>query len=153
MAQTKAIVVDLATQVFGAYESGELVRWGPVSSGRRSLQTTPGTYHLNWRSRVRISSDDPTWIMPWYFNFSETAGFAFHQYTLPGRPASHGCVRMLLTDAKWLFYWGQGRTIEGEGTLVLVLGNYDFTAERPWRLVDWWAQGVTLPTQEMALAK
>jgi hypothetical protein len=32
----KAIVVSQPEQVFGAYEAGRLVRWGPVSSGRRN---------------------------------------------------------------------------------------------------------------------
>ncbi|MFH1990536.1 MAG: L,D-transpeptidase, partial [Patescibacteria group bacterium] len=39
-------------------------------------------------------------------NFSET-GYFFHQQSLPGRPASHGCVRLTMEDAKTLFYWSQ----------------------------------------------
>ena len=39
--EKKAIAVDLAAQVFGAYESGRLVRWGPVSSGDRRHRTPP----------------------------------------------------------------------------------------------------------------
>jgi hypothetical protein len=31
----KAIVVDQPAQAFGAYERGRLVRWGPVSTGRK----------------------------------------------------------------------------------------------------------------------
>ena len=32
----KAIVVHQAMQAFGAYEHGSLVRWGPVSTGRKA---------------------------------------------------------------------------------------------------------------------
>jgi hypothetical protein len=158
--EMKAIVVDLPAQVFGAYENGRLVRWGPVSSGARHRQTPPGTYHLNWRARVRISSEDPTWIMPWYFNFSNSGGLGLHQYSLPGRPASHGCIRMLAVDAKWLFNWGRGSTLAagaGEpdqpGTLVLVVGTYDFRFPQPWLQPKWWARGVTLPADQIASRK
>ena len=110
--EKKAIMVDLTAQVFGAYESGRLVRWGPVCTGARSRQTPSGTYHLNWHARVHVSTEDPTWIMKWYFNFAAVRGLALHQYSMPGRPASHGCARMLAVDAKWLFEWGDGWTLD-----------------------------------------
>jgi lipoprotein-anchoring transpeptidase ErfK/SrfK len=152
----KALIVDLPAQVFGAYESGTLVRWGPVSSGGPSHQTPSGHYHLNWNSRVRISSENDTWIMPWYFNFDSISGFGLHEYTLPGKPASHGCVRLLRSDAKWLFYWGRGwtaipesREIVRDGTPVIIIGRYDFTRPRPWLDPDWWSQGVTISDSEL----
>jgi lipoprotein-anchoring transpeptidase ErfK/SrfK len=138
----RAVVVDLTTQVFGAYEFGTLVRWGPVSSGGPNHPTPSGRYHLNWNARIRISSVDDSWIMPWYFNFDSIAGYGFHEYSLPGRPASHGCIRMLETDAKWLFHWGHS------GTPVMVLGEYDYDAPRPWMTPDWWSRGVSLPGVE-----
>lgn len=42
----KAIVVDQCFQAFGAYENGQLVRWGPVSTGRRETPTPEGTFAL-----------------------------------------------------------------------------------------------------------
>jgi len=157
--EDKAIVVDLAAQVFGAYECGTLVRWGPVSSGDRRHRTPPGTYHLNWHARVRVSSEDPTWIMPWYFNFSSGRGLGLHQYSLPGRPASHGCVRLLAADAKWLYQWGDGWTLDADssqvarpGTLVLVFGSYDFTSPQPWLRPAWWGRGITVPLEQRAAA-
>lgn len=63
------LVVYLPGQLFGAYECGSLVRWGPVSSGGRSNPTSPGAFALNWRSRGRASTVDPDWFMRWYFNF------------------------------------------------------------------------------------
>lgn len=146
----KALIVDLPSQVFGAYEYGHLVRWGPVSSGRARSATPAGLFHLNWSSRSRRSSIDESWLMEWYFNFDSRRGIAFHKYSLPGRPASHACVRMLERDARWLYGWGEGWITEDgrivrRGTPVLILGRYDFSAPRPWLAPDWWARGVTLP--------
>lgn len=158
--EKKAIAVDLAAQVFGAYESGRLVRWGPVSSGDRRHRTPPGTYHLNWRARVHVSTENPTWVMPWYFNFASGRGLALHQYALPGKPASHGCVRMLAVDASWLYLWGDGWTLaEGtnevaqSGTLVLLVGRYDFASPQPWLQPEWWSNSVPLRAQQIANQK
>ena len=134
----QTVVVDLPAQVFGAYEFQTLVRWGPVSSGGLGNATPPGRYRLNWNARVRISSVDPSWIMPWFFNFDSVIGYGFHEYTLPGRAASHGCIRLLESDAKWLFHWGRS------GTPVIVHGHYDFSNPRPWMEPTWWSRGITL---------
>lgn len=96
------LVVYLPGQLFGAYEFGRLVRWGPVSSGGRSNPTSSGLFALNWRSTGRASTVDPDWFMRWYFNFGSREGLAFHAYSLPGSPASHGCIRLLDRDAQWL---------------------------------------------------
>ncbi len=138
----KVLIVDLPNQVFGGYEDGELVRWGPVSSGRREKPTPPGLSYLSWRSRARYSTVDPTWYMEWYFNFDPKHGLALHKYSLPGRPASHACIRLLERDAKWLFEWGEERRIGKDGrvinrgTTVLVVGRYDFDSPPPWRDPD-----------------
>jgi lipoprotein-anchoring transpeptidase ErfK/SrfK len=42
--------------------------------------------------------------MPYAVNFSEK-GYFFHHQSLPGKPASHGCIRLLKVDAERLFYW------------------------------------------------
>ena len=151
--EPRLLVVDQRAQAFAAYEAGVLVRWGPVNSGRRRLQTPAGLFHLTWRSRGRHSTVDPDWYMEWYFNFENERGLSFHQYTLPGRPASHACVRLLERDAKWLFEWGEtwtlderGRTVLDPGTPVLIVGCYDFAAPPPWRSPQWLATGISLPT-------
>jgi hypothetical protein len=152
------LVVYLPGQVFGAYEFGELVRWGPVSTGRRSSPTEAGRFALNWRSTGRASTVDPDWYMPWYFNFGNREGLAFHAYSLPGYPASHGCIRLLERDAQWLFEWGQtwrldssGTRIVTPGTPVLIVGHYDFAAPPPWRSLMWLSGTVQLPpVQQMS---
>ncbi len=135
----KALIVHLTQQVFGAYENGDLIRWGPVSSGRREHPTPSGAFHLNWRSPGRQSTEDPDWYMEWYFNFHNKRGLALHQFALPGTPASHACVRLLERDARWIYDWGDGWTLDERGWEVLepgtplwVVGDYDFDAPPPW---------------------
>jgi len=154
---TKLLVVHQPWQVFGAYEGGRLVRWGPVSSGRKASPTPTGLFHLNWKSRGRRSTVDPEWFMPWYFNFGNEEGFSFHEYALPGRPASHACVRLLGVDARWLYEWGEGwmlgdsrRQIVQPGTPVLIVGVYDFTAAAPWRSPERLAVPIELPALDIA---
>lgn len=154
----KAIIVDLPGQVFGAYENGRLVRWGPVNTGKGNTPTPPGLYHLNWKSRLRISSVNPQWKMPYYFNFSNYMGLGMHEYQMPGYPASHGCVRMLPQDAEWLYNWGEGRDIvDGQnvasGTPVWIVGQYKFGDPKPWLQPGWLAHGVELPAQLMTVAR
>lgn len=44
--------------------------------------------------------------MRWVINFHYLRGLHFHQYALPtAGPTSHGCVRLLNPDAKWLYRW------------------------------------------------
>ena len=136
---SKALIVSLPDQVFGAYERGDLVRWGPISSGADGRTTPPGLYHLNWRATGHVSSVNPDWFMPWYFNFDNAHGHAFHEYDLPGTPASHGCVRLLQRDAQWLYEWGDewqldaGGAVLTPGTTVVLFGSYRFGAPPPWR--------------------
>jgi hypothetical protein len=130
----KLLIVDQRSQAFAAYEFGRQVRWGPVNTGRQATQTPAGLFHLNWPSRGRTSTVNPSWFLPWYYNFENRRGLSFHQYALPGRPASHACVRLLERDARWLFGWGEGWTLDArgwdvleEGTPVVILGCYSFT--------------------------
>ncbi len=135
----KALVVHQPTQVFGAYEDGRLVRWGPVSTGRREHPTPSGRFHLNWRSQGRHSTVNPEWYLEWYYNFHNERGLSFHQYALPGEPASHACVRLLERDARWIYGWGEGWVLDErgwevleKGTPVWILGEYDYEESPPW---------------------
>ena len=148
----RLVLVYQPAQIFGAYEYGALVRWGPISTGRRTDPTPSGLFYLNWRKRSHISTIDPEWIMDWAFNFENRTGLAFHEQTLPGQPASHGCVRLLGDDAQWLFEWGDPWTLDATGTRVLklgtpvlVIGEYDFAAAPSWRSPDRLARPVELP--------
>ena len=62
---SKAVVIHQPLQVFGAYEKGKLIRWGPVSSGRKTAPTPSGLFHMNWKSKGRHSTVNPSWFMRW----------------------------------------------------------------------------------------
>lgn len=148
----KAIVVSQPAQVFGAYEGGKLVRWGPVSSGRKETPTPAGVYNLTWKAKSRRSTDNQDWLLLWYFNFINSRGVSFHQFDLPGHAASHACVRLLARDAQWLYGWGEQWTLTKDqrevatvGSTVVILGAYDFTAPPPWQSLEWWKTPVVLP--------
>jgi L,D-transpeptidase catalytic domain len=148
----KALVIHVPGQVFGAFENGRLVRWGPVSSGYAKAPTPEGLYHLNWKSPGRHSTVDPEWYMRWYFNFGNREGMALHAYALPGKAASHGCIRLLERDAIWLYRWGEswelspdGQDVLRLGTPLLVYGKHRFDEPPPWLSVDWWRTPLELP--------
>jgi len=144
----KLFIIHKGVQAFAAYEHGKLARWGVVNTGDPSKTETPnGRFNFNWKVEYRISSLSPPgedWEMYWVFNFHDARGIHIHQYTMPqGGPTSHGCVRLIDADAKWVYNWAdswttsaggtglasrQGRLLE-PGTTVLVLG--DEPAGRP----------------------
>lgn len=135
-----ALIVHQPLQAFGAYVEGRLVYWGPVSSGSIENPTPKGLYFLNWRSKGRYSTVNPRWYLPWYFNFDNKSGRSFHQYELPGLPASHGCIRLLQRDAQWLHSWGEqwtlderGWQIDDYGTPVVIVGEFPHDETPPWR--------------------
>ena len=138
----RLLLVSRRVQAFAAYEAGALVRWGATSTGRRDTPTPAGLFAANWRSKLRRSSDNAEWLLPWYVNFVNESGVSFHQFALPGSPASHACVRLLVDDAKWIYDWtelwvldAQGRRIEVHGTPVLVFGDYEFDRPGPWTML------------------
>ena len=156
----KAIVVYKPGQVFGAYQRGKLVRWGPVSTGAKSSRTPAGLFHLNWKATLKRSTLNRNWLLPWYFNFQNKRGHSFHQYELPGRPASHGCVRLLQRDATWIYDWGEqwelgprGWRIRRQGTPVLIVGEYDHDRPAPWRTASYLEAGGQIPLAEQEISQ
>lgn len=157
----RLLLVSRRVQAFAAYEDHRLVRWGPTSTGRRQTPTPAGLFHTNWKSKLRRSTDNAEWLLPWYVNFENQRGVSFHQFDLPGYPASHACVRLLEDDARWIYEWAEtwtltdaGRTIEVYGTPVVVFGDYEYDAPAPWsRLAeDPHAADASLAEVETALA-
>jgi len=137
----KLIVISNPQQAYACYEKGHLVRFAACNTGKERTPTYPGRYALVWRDRLRKSSLDSTWILPFTFNFHKQAGNAFHQFTMPGYAASHSCVRQFLSDAEWLYNWGRGvrfdstrKQIPLSGTPVIILDMPDYDRKRggPW---------------------
>ncbi len=139
----KLIFYSYRIQAFGAYENGRLIRWGPVSMGKKSTPTPLGLFHTNWRSKKTVSTVDDEWIMEWYFNLENRQGVSMHEYDLPGYPASHACVRLAEKDAIWFYNWcetwllnkDKWRSLKAYGTPVIIFGNYAWGEKKPWLLL------------------
>lgn len=110
----KQVIVDQDKLAWAAYDGqGNLLRWGPISSGRdrcsdsnRSCRTLTGIFRVFSKENEKCTSDvfpigKGGAKMPYCMYFHK--GFALHgSDDIPGVRASHGCVRMFIEDAKWL---------------------------------------------------
>lgn len=134
----KLAIFSYPIQAYGLYENGELVKWGPSSMGSKQHKTPEGLYFCNWKGEEVISTFDDEWVLRWNFNIENQEGIGWHQYQLPGTPASHSCLRLLEADAKWMFDWAEEwiladkETVKAKGTPVIVYGSYDFEGRKPW---------------------
>lgn len=134
----KIIFFSYPAQAFGAYEGGKLVKWGPTNMGREKDQTPTGLYYANWKAEETRSTFDDEWLLKWNFNIENKEGIGWHQYAMPGYPASHSCLRLLEHDAKYLYEWADQWVLKGtdnvlaKGTPVIVFGSYPFGSAKPW---------------------
>lgn len=151
----KLFIIHKEVQAWAAYESGKLVRWGVVNTGDPKKTSTPnGRFNFNWKQEYRVSTLSPPgedWEMYWVVNFHHARGIHVHQYPFPaGGPTSHGCVRLIDADAKWVYDWAdtwdttlgdigpgtaEGRLLD-QGTTVLVLGNEPTGSPRPFQFKE-----------------
>jgi hypothetical protein len=106
----KTIIIDQNKLAWVAYDAnGKQVHWGPISSGKdfcpdigRPCRTITGVFRFfnkeNSQCRSRTFGGAR---MPYCMFFYK--GFAMHgSNDIPGRRASHGCIRMFTRDAQWL---------------------------------------------------
>ncbi len=133
----KIIFFSYATQCFAAYENGEVIYTGATSMGRKSDQTPTGLFYTNWKAEKTTSTFNDEWDLRWNFNIENKLGVGWHQYAMPGYPASHSCLRLQEADAKYLYTWAEQwvlkkDTVEIKGTPVVVFGAYDFNQPKPW---------------------
>ena len=133
----KTIYVSQAKLAWGAYDDkGELLWWGPLSSGSGHCKgldgtcTTPsGSFRVIRKQDIdcistafpmRSDGESGGAEMPYCMHFFR--GYALHgSDTVPGYRASHGCVRIFVEDARWLneeFVELPGG--EGKGTRVII---------------------------------
>lgn len=113
--KVKQIIIDQEKLAWGAYdETGNLVKWGPISSGSDkcsdnsspSCRTMPGIFRVFSKENEKCKSDvfpvgKGGAKMPYCMYFHK--GIALHGASdVPGYRASHGCIRMFVEDAKWL---------------------------------------------------
>ncbi len=134
----KIILFSYPSQTFGAYENGVLVYTGPTNMGRKKDPTPTGLFFANWKAEKTISTVNDEWELFWNFNITNKDGVGWHQYSLPGYPASHSCLRLQEKDARYLYAWADQWVLEGtdnilaNGTPVIIFGSYNFDGAKPW---------------------
>ncbi|SDF72623.1 L,D-transpeptidase [Epilithonimonas hungarica] len=136
----KFVFFSYPIQAFGVYENGNLIKWGPTSMGKKATPTKKGLMFANWKKEVAISTVSDEWKLRWNVNVANFDGIGWHQYAMPGYPASHSCLRMLEEDAKWMYTWVDtwilnkgGATTRAKGTPLIVYGDYPWGKRRPWK--------------------
>ena len=96
------IVVSLPLQRVYVYRGGTLIGVSTVSTGRQGHETPPGTFTILEKRREHYSNLYNNAPMPFMQRLTWD-GIALHAGEIPGRPASHGCVRLPLAFARHLF--------------------------------------------------
>jgi hypothetical protein len=129
------VSVDLYEQVLVAYEDDTPVFATLISSGKPRHDTQLGLFQT-W---LRMDADAMNGAMggdgfynldyvPWVLYYDESyAIHASYWHDKFGYRASHGCVNLSLTDAKWLYNW----TLEGGDELpyVYIFSSGDYAGE------------------------
>ena len=152
---SKIILFSYATQAFATYEYGILTHTGPTSLGREKDKTPTGLFFTNWKAEETISTFNDEWKLKWNFNIENKLGVGFHEYELPGYPASHSCLRLLEKDAKMLYEFADQWELESaekvklKGTPVIVFGSYDFKNPKIWNTLPQDAEALSISDTEL----
>ena len=97
----RALELDVKRQVLLVVGHGRTVRAVHISSGKPGYDTPRGHYRVYRRELKSWSHAYQVW-MPYALYF--TGGYAIHGFgDVPAYPASHGCVRVPLSEAPWVY--------------------------------------------------
>jgi lipoprotein-anchoring transpeptidase ErfK/SrfK len=101
-AGAQRVVISLTDQLVYLYRGSTLVAVSTISSGKDAKPTPTGIFSvLDKRPMYRSKKYDNA-AMPWMQRIDQY-GVALHAGFNPGRPASHGCVRLPGAFAKKLY--------------------------------------------------
>jgi hypothetical protein len=151
----KIIFFSYPTQTFAAYEKGNLIYTGPTNMGREKDPTPTGLFFTNWKSEKTTSTFNDEWELFWNFNIANKEGIGWHQYSLPGLPQSHSCLRLQEKDARYLYDWADQWIVEDsdsatiKGTPVIVFGSYNFELPKPWLNLTLNPKGIEITAEEV----
>ena len=107
------VVVSLGEQLAYLYRGNTLMAVTTVSTGTDQNPTPTGIFQVHTKKPMHRSRKYENAPMP-FAQFIDQYGVALHAGHIPGRPASHGCVRLPSAFAKKLF------TVTDVGTPVLI---------------------------------
>ncbi|KRR24091.1 hypothetical protein CQ14_15240 [Bradyrhizobium lablabi] len=106
-------IVSLRTQRITVYDSRGWILRAPVSSGTKGRETPAGIFSVIQKVEEHYSNLYDDAFMP-HMQRITWSGIALHGGVLPGRPASHGCIRLPFDFAERLF----GETMMGMRVIV-----------------------------------
>jgi len=101
-AGAERVVVSLSDQLAYLYRGDNLMAVTTISSGRDENPTPTGIFAVLDKKTMHRSRKYENAPMP-FAQFIDQYGVALHAGHNPGRPASHGCVRLPSAFAKKLF--------------------------------------------------
>jgi ankyrin repeat protein len=96
------VVISLSDQRAHVLRNGIVDFSTSISSGRRGFATPTGEFIITDKHRQHRSSIYRDAEMPYFMRLS-CRDFGMHKGHVPGRPASHGCVRLPESAARKLF--------------------------------------------------
>ena len=96
-------VVALDAQRVTVYDTnGRIIQQSPISTGTTGYETPAGIFSVVQKKADHNSNLYEDGNMPFMQRITWT-GIALHAGVLPGRPASHGCIRLPMDFAQRLF--------------------------------------------------
>jgi L,D-transpeptidase catalytic domain len=95
-------IVSLNDQRVSIYDAHSKILEAPVSTGSAGYETPAGIFSIVQKKEMHSSNLYEDGQMPFMQRITWT-GIALHAGTLPGRPASHGCIRLPFDFAQRLF--------------------------------------------------
>ena len=95
-------IVALRSQRITVYDAKGWILRAPVSSGTKGRETPAGIFSIIQKVEEHYSNLYDDAFMP-HMQRITWSGIALHGGVLPGRPASHGCVRLPFDFAERLF--------------------------------------------------
>ena len=95
-------IVSLRNQRITVYDAKGWILRAPVSSGTKGRETPAGIFSVIQKVEEHYSNLYDDAFMP-HMQRITWSGIALHGGVLPGRPASHGCIRLPFDFAERLF--------------------------------------------------
>ena len=103
----KHVVIDKSRQTLRAYEGNRVVQETRISTGKHGKETPNG--HFRAEAKFRMHHSHLYGNAPMPYSVQVGGNYFIHGFSsVPNRPASHGCIRVPLTDgnpAKQFYDW------------------------------------------------
>jgi len=99
---SERVVVSLGDQMAYLYRGNTLIAASTISTGKDGHPTPPGIFSILQKKELHHSRKYDNAPMP-YMQRIDNFGIALHAGFNPGKPASHGCVRLPKEFAKKLY--------------------------------------------------